>query len=59
MIVISPAHSDEQVTLRTDTFSELIKSIGTQSYSKAGFDLFEQSLEAEHWALFQYRRQGP
>ena len=59
MMVISPARSDEQVTLRTDTFSELIKSIGTQSYSKACFDMFEQSLEAEHWALFQYRPAKP
>ena len=55
MIVISPARSDERITLRTDTFGDVINAIGTKSYSKACFELFEQSLGAEHWALFQYR----
>ena len=55
MIVISPAHSDERITLRADVFGQVIDAIGTESYGKACFELFEQVLDAEHWALFQYR----
>jgi DNA-binding CsgD family transcriptional regulator len=55
MIVIAPARSDERITLRTDMFGEVLNAVGTESYSRACFELFEQVLDAEHWALFQYR----
>jgi DNA-binding CsgD family transcriptional regulator len=55
MIVIAPARSDERITLRTDMFGEVLNAVGTESYGRACFELFEQVLDAEHWALFQYR----
>jgi DNA-binding CsgD family transcriptional regulator len=55
MIVISPAHSDERITLRADTFGQVLSAIGTDGYGRACFELFEEVLDAEHWALFQYR----
>jgi DNA-binding CsgD family transcriptional regulator len=55
MIVISPARSDGRISLRTDSFGRVIRAIGTRSYAGACLELFEQSLDAEHWALFHYR----
>lgn len=55
MIVISPAGSDGPITLRTESFGQVIKAIGTRDYAGACLNLFEQSLDAEHWALFHYR----
>ena len=55
MIVISPAGSDAPITLRTDTFGRVIRAVGTHGYDGACLKLFEQSLDAEHWALFHYR----
>ena len=55
MIVISPAQSDERILLRTDSLGTVLKSIGTQDYGRACLELFEQALEAQHWALFRYR----
>jgi DNA-binding CsgD family transcriptional regulator len=55
MIVISPAHADDSITLRSDSLGEVIKAIGTSSYGRACLELFEESLDADHWALFHYR----
>jgi DNA-binding CsgD family transcriptional regulator len=55
MIVITPASSDDRITLQTDSFGQVIKAIGTHGYDWACLKLFEQSLDAEHWALFHYR----
>jgi DNA-binding CsgD family transcriptional regulator len=55
VIVISPASSDDRISLPTDSFGEVIKAIGTHGYGRACLELFEQSLDAEHWALFHYR----
>jgi DNA-binding CsgD family transcriptional regulator len=55
MIVISPASSDDRITFRTESLGEVIEAIGTDGYGRACLSLFEQSLEAEHWALFHYR----
>lgn len=54
-MVISPANSDDRITLRTDSFGEVIKAIGTHGYGSACLELFEQSFDAEHWAVFHYR----
>lgn len=55
MIVISPASSDDRILLRTDSLGDVIKAIGTDSYARTCLALFEQSLDADHWALFHYR----
>jgi DNA-binding CsgD family transcriptional regulator len=54
MIVIIPAVTNERVTLHSDRATELMRSIGTERYGKAGFQVFEQPLEVDHWALFRY-----
>jgi DNA-binding CsgD family transcriptional regulator len=55
MIVISVGNSDARISLRADSFAEVIKSIGTHDYRTACLDLFEEALDAQHWALFRYR----
>ena len=55
MIVMSPARADDQITLRSDSLAEVIRTIGTNGYGRACLGLFEQSLDADHWALFHYR----
>jgi hypothetical protein len=55
MIVMSPARADDRITLRSDSLGEVIKTIGTNGYGRACLGLFEQSLDADHWALFHYR----
>jgi DNA-binding CsgD family transcriptional regulator len=54
MIVMSPPRSDERITLPTNRLGELLNAIGTSGYGRAGLELFEESLEADHWALFHY-----
>ena len=56
MIVISPACTNERVTLQSERVSDVVRAIGTERYSKACFDIFEQPLEVDHWALFRYNR---
>jgi DNA-binding CsgD family transcriptional regulator len=55
MIVISPACPDDRITIRANIMGDVIRSIGTDRYAGACLDLFGQSLDAEHWALFHYR----
>lgn len=55
MIVISPARADERIALDVEAFGGVIRAAGSDRYAFACFELFEQSLDAEHWALFQYR----
>lgn len=54
MIVISPAVTNARVPLHSDRASEVMRSIGTERYSMACFEVFEQPLEVDHWALFRY-----
>ena len=54
MIVISPAAADTRVELQSDRAAEVLRSIGTERYSTACFEVFEQPLEVDHWALFRY-----
>jgi DNA-binding CsgD family transcriptional regulator len=55
MIVMAPARADDRITLHSDSLAEVIKTIGTEGYGRACLGLFEQSLDADHWALFHYR----
>ncbi len=55
MIVISVGNSGARVSLRADSLAEVIESIGTNHYGPACLDLFEETLDAQHWALFRYR----
>jgi DNA-binding CsgD family transcriptional regulator len=55
MIVISSARAEDRITLRSDSLGEVIKAIGTNGYGRACLEFFQQSLDAEHWALFHYR----
>jgi DNA-binding CsgD family transcriptional regulator len=55
MIVISPATADDRITLRADSIGQVIEAVGTCAYGRACLELFEHSLDAEHWALFRYR----
>jgi DNA-binding CsgD family transcriptional regulator len=54
MFVISPARSDDRITLPTKSLGDVINSIGTNGYGRACLELFKQSLDADHWALFHY-----
>jgi DNA-binding CsgD family transcriptional regulator len=54
MIVISPAAADTRVQLPSDRAAEVLRSIGTERYSRACFEVFGQPLEVDHWALFRY-----
>ena len=59
MIVVSPACSDERLTLRTRDACEVVNSVGTQSYGDVCFAMLERALNAEHWALFRFRSGSP
>ncbi len=54
MLVISPATSSERITLPADGFGKVISAAGTEAYGEACFNLLEQMLGVDHWALFQY-----
>jgi DNA-binding CsgD family transcriptional regulator len=54
MLVISPARSSERITLHADSFGRIISAVGTECYDEACFELLEQVLGVDHWALFQY-----
>ena len=54
MIVMSPARSDDRIAIPTKSLGDVINSIGTSGYGRACLELFEQSLDADHWALFHY-----
>ena len=53
MIVVSPARSDQRITLPADILAGLIDAIGTDDYANACLELFAESLDVEHWALFR------
>src|SRR5262245_42820372 len=55
MIVMSPATSDDRITLRANRIGQVIEAVGTCAYGRACLELFEDALDAEHWALFRYR----
>lgn len=55
MILVSPAHADQRVTLPANILGSLIDAIGTDDYANACLHLFAESLDVEHWALFRYR----
>jgi DNA-binding CsgD family transcriptional regulator len=59
MMIVSPARSDERLSLRAHEFCEVVKSVGTETYGKACLALLEKSLNAEHWALFRFRSGSP
>jgi len=54
MLVISPAHANQRITLPAEGFGKIISSLGTAGYGGACFELLERLLGVEHWALFQY-----
>ena len=54
MIVITPAVTNARVSLQSDRATEVMHSIGTERYDKACFEVFQQPLEVDHWALFRY-----
>ena len=56
MIVISPACTNARVSLQSSHIGEVVRSIGTERYSKACFDVFEQPLEVNTWLLMRYSR---
>lgn len=56
MIVISPACTNARVSLQSSHIGEVVQSIGTERYGKACFDVFEQPLDVDQWALIRYNR---
>ena len=42
------------MVIRTDTFAQAVTALGTRSYGRACFRVFEQSFDVDHWALFRY-----
>jgi DNA-binding CsgD family transcriptional regulator len=59
MIVVSPVHSDERLSLHNHNLCDVVKSIGTDSYGQTCLAFLERSLSAEHWALFRFRSGSP
>jgi DNA-binding CsgD family transcriptional regulator len=59
MMVVSPVFPDDDLTVRTHDLCEVVKSVGTDSYGNACFELLEKALNAEHWALFRFRAGSP
>jgi DNA-binding CsgD family transcriptional regulator len=59
MMVVSPVHADERLSLRGHNLCEVIKSIGTESYGQTCLAFLAKSLSAEHWALFRFRSGSP
>ena len=47
MMIVSPVHSDRQVSIHTHSFCEVIKSVGTTSYAQSCLAFLEKSLCAE------------
>ena len=56
MIVISPACTNGRVSLHSSHITEVVRAVGTERFGKACFDVFEQPLDVDHWALFRYNR---
>jgi DNA-binding CsgD family transcriptional regulator len=54
MLVMTPAPLDDRMTLKVHDMDAVVQAIGTDAYARAGFDIFERSLGADHWALFHY-----
>jgi DNA-binding CsgD family transcriptional regulator len=54
MVVVSPVWPNEPVTFQSRHANEVVQSIGTERYSKACFELFEQPLDVDQLALFRY-----
>jgi DNA-binding CsgD family transcriptional regulator len=54
MIVVSPARIDERFALQSIRANDVVNAIGTQRYSAACFEVFEQPLEVDHWALYRH-----
>jgi DNA-binding CsgD family transcriptional regulator len=52
--VISPVGADQRITLPGRHANEVIRSIGTERYGKVCFEVFEQPLAVDHWALFRF-----
>jgi DNA-binding CsgD family transcriptional regulator len=59
MMIVSPAHSDRQVSIYTHNFCDVVKSVGTESYAQSCLAFLEKSLYAEHWAVFRFRTGSP
>lgn len=55
MIVVAQGPFDDRITLRSGVLSGVIEAIGADCYANACLRLFEQALDAEHWALFRYQ----
>ena len=58
MIVITPAVTNARVSLNSDRATKVMHSIGTGRYGKACFEVFQQPLDVDHWALFRYTGNG-
>lgn len=55
MQVFSPVYANDRVLLPADNVCDVFKAVGTDGYGKACFQMLEQSLNVDHWALFHYR----
>jgi DNA-binding CsgD family transcriptional regulator len=56
MIVMSPARTNERITIQGDLISDVIDTIGTDRYDRTCFDAIEQAVDVDHWVLYRFRR---
>jgi len=55
MQIVYPARTIDRISLDSHKFVGAIAAIGTERYSRACFEVFEDQFDVDHWALFQYR----
>jgi DNA-binding CsgD family transcriptional regulator len=54
MMIFNPARCEERMVFHTDALANAIGALGTASFGRACFDVFEQSFDIDHWAVFRY-----
>jgi DNA-binding CsgD family transcriptional regulator len=55
MLVVSQTRAQKSVTLDSNRMARAIEAMGTGGYGRACFAVFEQSLDADHCAVFVHR----
>jgi DNA-binding CsgD family transcriptional regulator len=58
MIVMSASDGEPCLTLDADRIGGVVRAMGNDAYGEACFSVFENALDADHWALFVHRGSG-
>jgi DNA-binding CsgD family transcriptional regulator len=59
MLVVSPVHPADSMSLPRRGLCEVMQSIGSDTYGQACMGFLAKSVSAEHWALFRFRSGAP